>query len=420
MFKVITFLGAPHSYGGEYVTTQYGFEDGSVSEPTAFFGVALFRWLQTRKHVDEVLFVGTRGAIWDSLLELSDQIDEAAWCELSDAVSEGRVTEERLEMLEIELERYLDTKVRCVMLETGFGRTEQLELLDTVSGFLGDNDEVAIDFTHSYRHYGPLAIQSASFLQQVRDVRIDGVFYGAFAAQKDGVAPVCRLKAVAELAEWGRAIAVFHETGALGALPSVVREEHPELESPLRSLSFGLATSQFDVARAAAHQVSSSIRNILKSGTTTVTGLFLPVLLEATEPLAQSHLADWQLHVAQRSLAKGNFTRAAIMAYEAIHSAAIADEDKRTDRSERDKYQQAWSSGEQRFTDFGVDGQKYYGLRNLRNALAHGSGGHNAFVQRGLSSSESLHKVLGELLEMAAEIVEKFKASPPDIPTTDW
>lgn len=424
--RLVTFLGAPRhpdtsesvadARATRYRPTRYDFGCGELQE-SAFFGIALYRWLVARgQHVDALVVVGTRASIWDSLYEAAELELDQDWAQLVEAVEAQAVGEAELARLEQRLGERLGIEVRCVRIDEAAEREGQLALLRRLDALFESGDACVIDFTHGYRHYGPLAIESAVLLHQARGVRLEGAYYGMFPATRQGRTPVVRLDALEELASWARAIAVLRQTGSFGRLPELLGAEHPELSTPLEELDFALLTERYDRALRQANQLLGSIRGILKRGEqTSLSALFLGELCEVIAPMTSRHLADWQLAEAQRALSVRAFARAAILAYEALHSAAIGDARRRLDRHARNEVQKAWKNPAVRGRVFEDGGEAYWRLRSLRNALAHGSGDHTDDIEALLESSIRLRAGLEELLDYAAAHIEAFKARPPSL-----
>ncbi len=89
---LITFLGRVPNTSTGYRTTTYEFDDGSITNPVAFFGWSLQQRIKARR----VMILGTSGSMWDHLFELDIDFgkdNENERLELAEAVETQSVTQ---------------------------------------------------------------------------------------------------------------------------------------------------------------------------------------------------------------------------------------------------------------------------------------------------------------------------------------
>lgn len=132
MHTLVSFLGRgrDNSQTGYRVAT-YQFPDKS-KEPTAYFGLALARYLAP----DRLVLLGTAGSMWDVLVENLPGIggeDDALRLELMDAVAAHRVNQPLLDSVAPLVERALGRPVQLLCIPFGRDDAEQRAILDAIA-----------------------------------------------------------------------------------------------------------------------------------------------------------------------------------------------------------------------------------------------------------------------------------------------
>lgn len=417
---LFTFLGRPFydksaaAAGGppRYQQTRYRFGASRVSRPASIFGLALLEDIKTQGwQPDEVIVFGTSGSQWDALYELLGEEDDEsilAGLELGEAVQRQEVSRRQLDEVEETLSKYLGGQsVRCTLLSEANDEESQLAVMQTFGKYLRRGDEVYLDVTHGFRHWGLVGLESLFFLRQVRQIKIKGVYYANLAAKDaEGVVPAVRLDAADKLADWSEALASFRQTGQLGRLPELFEENHRDIAVPLRELRFALMANRFGKAAHGAQQSRGGLKRLVEEEKTTLASFFARTLLEEFELFNAPHIADWQLKLARRSLESGDYLRASINAYEAIISAAIKEPTKRQQGRERQKVTEELKA---KGWEQGLDRAQFRKLSYLRNALAHGGNPSNRDVEQALRSEEKLRAFLEPLVDFAERAVAELK-----------
>lgn len=422
---MITFLGRPRfdrtqESGAQprYETVAYDFGNGAVSREMPLFGLALFEeLLRQGRRPDRVIFLGTKGSQWDCLHELSgSDADEdiLSELELGEAVTKKEVQQEQLDRVEEILSGELGgIAVRCALITEAHDRESQLEILQTIAKSVDDQDEVLLDITHGFRHWGVLGLESLLFLRQVGQVAVGGIYYANYAAKNaDGAAQAVRLDAVDTLADWSEALASFRQTGRLSRLPELFDEDHREIAVPLARLRYALMSNRFGIAANAAQQARGGLLRLIEEEGGTLAGFFAESLVEEFKLFIKPYVADWQMDLAWRAFYSGDYLRAAICAFEAIISASIRDPGKRQHGKARwDAYELLKDETAQEAPI--RDMESFWELIKLRNALAHGGTAYpGSTVDRALRDEKSLTAFLERTLGFAAKTVEELKESP--------
>jgi CRISPR-associated Csx2 family protein len=420
--KLALILGSPKRDLGEddspdeYQQARYAFDDGFVSGKTHFFGRALLEYLGTREATpDSVLVMGTSGSIWNTLVPAFGDVDAHTdlWCELHDEVRDENIDRDDLDRIE----RFLDERLEnisfgCRLVGPATDRDEQLEILETLSGFVDRGDELTLDITHGLRSMGYSALAAGRLLHRTRDVALRDVYYGNYAMKTDdGAATAVRISALDDLSEWATAVASFRRTGLLGNLPELVGREHPQLETPLRKLNHALVTNRFGAIQDKARQALATLADLEVDGHSPFS-LFRPDLADELRRLQQTNLIDLQLDLAERALSNNDYLRATICQFEAVVSAAIEEESTRRDGykrmhagdflKKRDLVQRGYATAD--------EVERLDTLRRLRNAVSHGTRPDYPDTRKLLSSpdatDEFLRASMGKVRSLADDLRE--------------
>lgn len=107
-----------------------------------------------------------------------------------------------------------------VEIPEGKSPEEIWEIFRRVFGHVEAGDVVLFDITHSFRSIPVIGLACLQYAGTLRDVVLEGVYYGAFEArdaEKD-TAPIFDLTPFVQLMEWSRAVNEFIRFGHCGAL----------------------------------------------------------------------------------------------------------------------------------------------------------------------------------------------------------
>lgn len=111
-------------------------------------------------------------------------------------------------------------------------------IFQQVTNCLQDGDSVIFDITHSFRSVPVVALIAVSYLRVVRQVKIEGLLYGAFEAQnkETNETPTFDLLPIVSLLEWTTATDQFIKTGNGEALASLLHSSNSETENLATSI----------------------------------------------------------------------------------------------------------------------------------------------------------------------------------------
>ncbi|MDM7457534.1 MAG: TIGR02221 family CRISPR-associated protein [Tepidimonas sp.] len=367
---LISFLGksvADPSRG--YRPARYRFADGTIHE-TPYFGLALAQQLRAAK----LILIGTASSMWDVLIEntVGDAGAEESRLALMDAVREGQVDEALLERLQPAFARHLGFEIKTIVIPTGAAPADQQQLLVRLSDLLESEAHVAIDITHGFRHLAMLGLAATRYLQHSKNVCTQGLYYGALDMMQEGVAPVVELSGLAHLQEWAEALAAFDASGDFSRFAQLLERDGLD-PVHTRALAKAWPLLAMNNVSDAARGLRQAVR-ALDEPLHGASGLFQERLRKSLRWVHETELHEQMLQLAVQALRRDDFLRAAILGLESFLARIVA---------EQGGDPLDYAARERAGQDFGRelrDGEHadrkrndFWLLRNIRNALAHGT-----------------------------------------------
>ncbi len=128
----------------------------------------------------------------------------------------------------------------------GHTQADIWDLFNLLTGCLQQKDSVLFDITHGFRSLPVLSLIAVSFLRVVRQVKIEGLIYGAFDAKnkETNETPTFDLLPMVSLLEWTTATDQFLKTGNGQELASLLgqsdEEANQNLAQSINAISGGL------------------------------------------------------------------------------------------------------------------------------------------------------------------------------------
>ena len=395
---LVTFLGrVPRDQHGSYRPTVYRFPDGSESAPVAFFGWELVR----RVCPARLVVLGTAGSMWDHLFEGDHDFGaeaEEARLALAAAVEVQAVTAEQLDALTPLLAARLGCAVRLQLIPYCRDEAEQIGLLQCMAAVIGERETVQLDVTHGLRHLPMLALLSALHLRSTRAVTVERIWYASY--DPDSRASLVHdLNGLLHLADWIGALATYDKDGDYGVFaPLLVADGLPAAHSAHleRAAFYERTTNPRDAAKELAN-----FDKVLAAGLPGPGALFAEALRSRTRWPKGRDLAAQQRELARQSLARGDYIRAAIYAFEARVTKLMPKDAHAANYHARE---QAQRDHEEAIRGIGTpDAADYWLLKNLRNTLAHGNEARDPRIPGLLADEDRLQKELDRLIRGLAD-----------------
>ena len=375
MSTLISFLGksASNAQTG-YRTANYVFEPGFERE-VPFFGMALLEYLKPQK----LILAGTAGSMWDVFFD-HQHTDDDGLLALMEAVPRQAVTAEMLAIHEQRLTEKLGIPVQCLLISYARDEAEQTAILTDLAGAIGKGERIVLDVTHGFRHLPMLALVAARYLQHVRGVQVQEVYYGAaeMTDPSSKQTPVLRLGAMLHMLDWVEALAVYENSGNYGVFASLLQQDG--MQADRANMLAQAAYFERNSNPVQAKQNLSGAHAHVREHQGPMGNLFRDTLTEHIGWFRQGSRADWELALADRYLQRQDYLRTITYLCEAYISRATEKfggnvnqfEDRDLSFKEADKNQDVWL------------------LKHLRNAMTHGVRTDNRDAKRLLQDQQAL------------------------------
>jgi CRISPR-associated Csx2 family protein len=388
---LVTFLGRADPRTG-YRETTYRFPNGPFDK-TNFFGLALTKYLQP----DRLVVLGTRSSMWGALVEhvAAEGEQEDARIALMEAEAQGTVDQPLLDRLTGLLARAAGREVAPRLIPFGRTEEEQSQILDTIAKAVG-SAEASFDLTHGFRHLGMVGMLSAFMLERIGKLSVRSLWYGALDMSEGGIAPVLRLDGLNAIQRWVGALDRFDASGDYGVFAPLLEADGvpPDKAGCLEEAAFYERT--FNLSDAAAKL--RTFREAMKSPLQGASGLFQDKLAERLRWIEEGDLAARQGRLADQYLGRADFVRAAAFAWEAL----VTRECKGFAPHAREGREAAQKALDEKFKAPDVDASQveaFLTIRNLRNALAHGTPPQDDRFRQLLRSPERLRGALRRAIQ---------------------
>jgi CRISPR-associated Csx2 family protein len=390
---LISFLGRSNRPDGNagYRVATYDFGAG-VTCQSSFFGLAL------RNHIksERLVVIGTPGSMWDVFVEHhvldGNEIERLA---LMEAVRYGQVQREMLDGLAPKVADSLGIDCRMELIPLGKDMAEQTEILKTMVKGLEPGDTVTLDLTHGLRHLPMLGLLSALYLRVARDAKINGLYYGALDLTQDGKTPVLRLDGLLHIADWIGALHGFDKDGDYAPLASLLKQDGlpDDVATFLNSAAFFERTQNVPQARA---PLTDFVKKLNETPFIGVSSLFEQALRERIAWHAEERLYKRQRALARFHFDNRDYLRSVSLAFEAFVTCLVQ---RNPGNADPQNYQIRKSVCESFEATNSQDPQyeAYCSLRNIRNALVHGTRPTNAQAQSALRDENTLRDILENL-----------------------
>ena len=393
---LVTILGARRGdRGAGYHKATYRFPNG-YEDRTAFFGLALAGYLEP----DEIVILGTAGSMWSVLVEslAVDDKDEEARVKLMDAEDAKAVDQRLLDDVAPLMRQAIGVDVRPTLIPHARDEPEQHEILKAVDAAVAKKGKLNFDLTHGFRHVGMVGFLSSFMLERLRGFTVCGLWYGAHEmTDGDGITPVLRLDGLRRVRGWLDALDKFDASGNYGVFAKLLREDDvpKDMASRLEAAAFFERTSN---VQGAAKEIAAFFP-VLENALSGASGLFQDRLAAHLRWAKADRLSEQQRQLARRYLARGDYVRTAIFGMEACVSQECEKRGVSTLEFGNEREQAKSALEKELKKERGTRARAYWDLRDIRNALAHGSPPQAQRIKDALKDPQSLKQELETALQ---------------------
>ena len=114
-----------------------------------------------------------------------------------------------------------------VSIPDGKNQKEQDEIFRTIYESIGEEEQIFFDLTHSFRSIPILAITVLNYARAVKNIRVGGLYYGAFDARdaNGGKAPIFDMTYCDSVMQWTAAAESFLTSGSSNQIQKVYKEQ---------------------------------------------------------------------------------------------------------------------------------------------------------------------------------------------------
>lgn len=380
MTTLISFLGKGNYGTDGYRSAKYRF-DATFLREVPFFGMALADYLQPQR----LILVGTSGSMWDVFFERAATRHDESLLELIDAVEKDAVTEAMLGGHAARLSERLGYPVDCLLINYARNEADQAALLGQLADHLVQGEHIAIDVTHSFRHLPMLALVAARYLEKVKSVRVEDIYYGAYEMKDPATdeVPLVRLKGMLRMLDWVDALSSYDKDGDYGVFASLLADDGmpPGRAQILESAAFQERVNHVKGAR---QKLTASLDAITQHDGP-LGSLFKGELEHRIAWARKPERSQHELDLAEAYLARRDYLRSAIFLLEGLVTREVyrrkADDN---DYKERDEARKALGEANTAFRK----------LDRLRNSLAHGQRSDDREIAALLGSEQLLQDAL--------------------------
>ncbi len=300
---------------GEYELTTYMIED------KPYKNTLTSQVIVEHYDIDKIIFVGTRGSMWDNLYFLYDGKDESYMDTLTQKKKDNTLELGDLGQFCQTIDSYLGQDgSSCLLLDYQQNDSNEIwqnfELLTSIREQINDGDEIYLDITHGFRYMPILNIFLLEFLTIMHsvDFRIMAILYGMFAGTKS---EIIDFKIFFDLLEWMRAITAFKRYGDGWTLSNLMKEE--SLEASKVFLQFGntLGLAHMHALWKFIKDANKKVRKI-ENAENKIVKLLSEDIIDLTKRFDQEQQSAFQYELAKWLYEQRNYALSYIALYEAI------------------------------------------------------------------------------------------------------
>ena len=239
--------GGKNKKTGTYQVANYKIDDEIYYEKTFIVSA-----LEEHYKIDETIFIGTTGSMWDNLYEFycpKEEYDEKYHIDLIETVDNSSKDDD---IYKLDINKFNETfKGKILGIVTRYGMNEleifeNFNLIIQIQDQLKDGDEVYLDITHSFRSNAFWLFLVMNYLTDVEDKKIEikAITYGMLEIidrnlpKEKQIAEVVDLNAFYKILQWIKGANNFKNYGNSYLIEQNIENE--KLSKKLRNFSDAL------------------------------------------------------------------------------------------------------------------------------------------------------------------------------------
>lgn len=115
-------------------------------------------------------------------------------------------------------------KITVIDIPEGKSEEEIWLIFQKISDLLNENDSVIFDITHGFRSLPMLAFAALNYASFLKNIKLEGIYYGAYEARENENAPIFNLTEFYSLLRWSSAADAFVSYGYSDKLFGLIKE----------------------------------------------------------------------------------------------------------------------------------------------------------------------------------------------------
>lgn len=376
---VAGFIGTGRQKDGGvgYQQTTYRFPNGFQQEASVF-GAALLKYLKEQgRPAQRWLAMGTAQSIWDALAEIvpDEQLAsvESVWDEVGHAVRRKAMTQPVLDRWSAALTAAAGLEVVCALVGPTDDRDSQMRVWEAMYEQVGAGDHLTLDITHGLRHQPVLMTFMATTLRWFRRLSRVDMYYGALELERRVIElPLCN-----DFLDIAEALATYQYADDFSRLVNVFgRVTQPEAVL-LRDLE--RAAFADGVNRVVRQAAEGAKRRLGAYDGDALDRALAEALSEPVAWVAETSFAARLRRKAEAAFESDQLLKGIVLLYEAICVAGVQKFQTGDPLNYRSR-----QSAKQALENDPAFSDVFTEVKNLRNAVVHGTVPENAELQNAL------------------------------------
>lgn len=242
MHKLILILGTGQGVLEKHLAQNYRLADYYFpNDPekifsTPFIGEAIIKG--EKSSFDQIFILGTKNSMWETLFDRAIGADASdneieQFSEIADSIKQNTLSNNSplIRIIGDKLSEVYGIETLCKIIPVGKDEDELWGTFNEIINIPQFGDTLSIDITHGLR-YQPMILTIALFyLQSLKNIKIENVYYGALELSKsyyEGKTPIMNLSTLTNMVTWTNAAFSFSKYGDTSVFSTCMNSSAPE------------------------------------------------------------------------------------------------------------------------------------------------------------------------------------------------